>query len=113
MDVNLTYNVTTSEDSVVSWCSVTGNVWYGESEGDKRLVTGLTCLDDDGNSDLSDVVCTDYSISKDGFNSITLVGLPAPQQYWWNVKCQAITPTKITIWDVGDVNWTFIVDVEA
>jgi hypothetical protein len=47
---------------------------------------------------------------KDGMNNITLLGLPAPQQYWWNVRCETnLDVGGSLIFDVADVNWTFII----
>lgn len=103
MDVTLVYNVSTSEEKV-EWCRVDDYVWV---EGDGAL-SGLLCRNDNGETS-----CSDNQVNKNGLNNMTLLGLPAPQQYWWNVKCKTRTGGNVDISDIGDVNWTFILKCPA
>jgi hypothetical protein len=96
-NVTLIYNATTSEDKI-DWCSVASYVWYDGG----GLVSNLKCRNDD-----SELSCTDSNILKNSLNKITLLDLPSPQQYWWNVRCKATTKQSSEIYDIGDTNWTF------
>jgi len=97
-NITLIYNATTSEDKI-DWCTVDSYVWYHED----GLVGNLKCKNDD-----NEPSCTDAHITKNGLNKITLLNIPSPQQYWWNIRCRATTKRDSEIYDMGDSNWTFI-----
>jgi hypothetical protein len=110
-NVTLVYNVTTSA-SMVNACTVSGYVWYNGSSTPLSEYGvepyRLECLTDEstlrGSFFARSSGCIDYSIRKNELNNFTLLNLPAPMQYWWNVHCS----TSGGLWDVGDYNYTFI-----